>query len=264
MHGTHGEDPTEATASTHYPFPAAVPRAADPAALRRPERAGLPPVPCPVRRPLLDERPARTASASAADCDGFPCLVHAKSDAEVIAVRPALEHPNVTLLTNAARRRASRPTAAAGGRPRRGRAGRGEETLSRRHRGRLGRARPTRPSCCSRRPTTGTRTASPTAPTRSAATTCSTTAGGPGASPRSRTRPVSRRRSGSTTSTSGCPASTTRWATSRWSASPTPRCTRARSRSRPSWPRRSRSTEVAKHAVDFWLSTEDLPRPRTG
>jgi choline dehydrogenase-like flavoprotein len=35
------------------------------------------------------------------DCDGFPCLVHAKSDADVLAVRPALEHPNVTLLTNA-------------------------------------------------------------------------------------------------------------------------------------------------------------------
>jgi choline dehydrogenase-like flavoprotein len=31
-------------------------------------------------------------------CDGFPCLVHAKSDAEVCAVRPALEFPNVTLL----------------------------------------------------------------------------------------------------------------------------------------------------------------------
>ena len=36
-----------------------------------------------------------------ATCDGFPCLVHAKSDAEVLGVRPALEHPNVTLLTNA-------------------------------------------------------------------------------------------------------------------------------------------------------------------
>ena len=36
-----------------------------------------------------------------ANCDGFPCVLHAKSDAEVIAVRPALEHPNVTLLTNA-------------------------------------------------------------------------------------------------------------------------------------------------------------------
>ena len=35
------------------------------------------------------------------DCDGFPCLVHAKSDAEVLAVRPALEHDNVTLMTNA-------------------------------------------------------------------------------------------------------------------------------------------------------------------
>src|SRR4029453_7782562 len=36
-----------------------------------------------------------------ATCDGFPCVVHAKSDAEVFGVRPALEHPNVTLLTNA-------------------------------------------------------------------------------------------------------------------------------------------------------------------
>ena len=36
-----------------------------------------------------------------ATCDGFPCLVHAKSDAEVLGVRPALEQPNVTLMTNA-------------------------------------------------------------------------------------------------------------------------------------------------------------------
>jgi choline dehydrogenase-like flavoprotein len=35
------------------------------------------------------------------DCDGFPCVLHAKSDAEVMAVRPALEHDNVTLLTRA-------------------------------------------------------------------------------------------------------------------------------------------------------------------
>jgi choline dehydrogenase-like flavoprotein len=34
-----------------------------------------------------------------ATCDGFPCLVHAKSDAEVLAVRPALERDNVTLRT---------------------------------------------------------------------------------------------------------------------------------------------------------------------
>ena len=35
------------------------------------------------------------------DCDGFPCLIHAKSDAEVLGVRPALQYPNVSLLTNA-------------------------------------------------------------------------------------------------------------------------------------------------------------------
>ena len=34
-------------------------------------------------------------------CDGYPCLVHAKSDAESIAVRPILDEPNVTLLVGA-------------------------------------------------------------------------------------------------------------------------------------------------------------------
>jgi choline dehydrogenase-like flavoprotein len=34
-------------------------------------------------------------------CDGFPCLVHAKADAEEMGVRPALQYPNVTLLRNA-------------------------------------------------------------------------------------------------------------------------------------------------------------------
>ena len=34
-------------------------------------------------------------------CDGFPCLVHAKSDAQVLGVDPALTCPNVSLMTNA-------------------------------------------------------------------------------------------------------------------------------------------------------------------
>jgi choline dehydrogenase-like flavoprotein len=34
-------------------------------------------------------------------CDGFPCLVYAKSDTQVCCVDPALQHQNVTLLTNA-------------------------------------------------------------------------------------------------------------------------------------------------------------------
>ena len=64
-------------------------------------RSGLHPfhAPCGI---LLDEaNPAYSACIRCATCDGFPCMIHAKSDAEVIAVRPALEHPNVTLLRNA-------------------------------------------------------------------------------------------------------------------------------------------------------------------
>jgi choline dehydrogenase-like flavoprotein len=49
---------------------------------------------------MLDEsRPPYSACVRCQNCDGFPCLVHAKSDAEVISVRPALEHRNVTLMT---------------------------------------------------------------------------------------------------------------------------------------------------------------------
>jgi choline dehydrogenase-like flavoprotein len=51
---------------------------------------------------LLDEANMPFSKCVRCDnCDGFPCVVHAKSDAEVIAVRPAIEHPNVTLLTDA-------------------------------------------------------------------------------------------------------------------------------------------------------------------
>jgi choline dehydrogenase-like flavoprotein len=34
-------------------------------------------------------------------CDGFPCLLHAKSDADINCVRPSLANSNVTLLTEA-------------------------------------------------------------------------------------------------------------------------------------------------------------------
>ncbi len=101
VHGARGEDPTEPPSSSDYPHPAVShePRiqqlADDLAALgRQPFHA-----PCGI---LLDERdPPHSTCIRCAACDGFPCLVHAKSDAEVLGVRPALEHPNVTLLTGA-------------------------------------------------------------------------------------------------------------------------------------------------------------------
>jgi choline dehydrogenase-like flavoprotein len=51
---------------------------------------------------MLDEAdPPNSRCVRCATCDGFPCLVHAKSDAEVLGVRPALKQPHVTLMTGA-------------------------------------------------------------------------------------------------------------------------------------------------------------------
>ncbi|MGB0093069.1 MAG: GMC family oxidoreductase, partial [Solirubrobacteraceae bacterium] len=101
VHGARGEDPTEPPASAPYPFP---PVSHEPRIQQLSDdlaKAGLHPfhAPCGI---LLDESNMPFSKCVRCDnCDGFPCLVHAKSDAEVIAVRPAIEHPNVTLLTGA-------------------------------------------------------------------------------------------------------------------------------------------------------------------
>jgi choline dehydrogenase-like flavoprotein len=101
VHGEHGGDPTEGKWSKQYPWP---PVSHEPRIKQLAEdlaASGYHPfhAPCGI---LLDEarRPA-SACIRCAWCDGYPCLVHAKSDAEVIAVRPALDQANVTLLTGA-------------------------------------------------------------------------------------------------------------------------------------------------------------------
>jgi choline dehydrogenase-like flavoprotein len=100
VHGTRGEDPTEPPASRPFPHPAVShePRLA---ALAEDFAAqGVRPfhTPLGVR---LDEGSRRSLCIRCATCDGFPCLVNAKADAHTCAVEPALEHPNVTLMTNA-------------------------------------------------------------------------------------------------------------------------------------------------------------------
>jgi choline dehydrogenase-like flavoprotein len=101
VHGARGEDPTEGHASAPYPFPAVSHEPRIQQLSDDLEKAGCHPfhAPCGIR--LNESSRAFSACVRCMNCDGFPCVVHGKSDAEVLGVRPALEHPNVTLLTNA-------------------------------------------------------------------------------------------------------------------------------------------------------------------
>src|SRR6185312_5312670 len=51
---------------------------------------------------MLDESDRRRSPCiRCGTCDGHPCLVQAKSDAQVVCVGPALRYDNATLLTGA-------------------------------------------------------------------------------------------------------------------------------------------------------------------
>jgi len=101
VHGLRGQDPTEPPASAPYPCP---PVSHEPRIRQLFEdmaAAGYHPFPAPSAIMLDESNMAYSTCIRCQTCDGFPCLVHAKSDAEVIGVRPALEFPNVTLIRNA-------------------------------------------------------------------------------------------------------------------------------------------------------------------
>ena len=151
VHGNAGEDPTEGHWSKPYPWPAVsheprIQQLADDL-----EAGGYHPfhAPCGI---LLDEADrARSTCIRCTWCDGYPCLVHAKADAETIAVRPILDLPE----RHAAGRRRGRPssTTDAAGRTVTGvvvTRGGSEETYRGRHRRGVGGRRRTPPSCCSR------------------------------------------------------------------------------------------------------------------
>jgi choline dehydrogenase-like flavoprotein len=101
VHGRRGEDPTEPASSSPFPHP---PVSHEPRMQQLSDDFadhGLRPFHTPLGV-MLDEKNPRTSKCIRCDtCDGFPCLVSAKSDAQVVSVDPALQHPNVTLLTNA-------------------------------------------------------------------------------------------------------------------------------------------------------------------
>jgi choline dehydrogenase-like flavoprotein len=96
VHGEPGVDPTE-TPRGPFPYPP-IPHEPGMAEIVEQLRAlGLHPSPLPLG--------LRDGCILCSTCNSFACKLHAKSEADVCCVRPAIERPNVTLWTNACARR---------------------------------------------------------------------------------------------------------------------------------------------------------------
>jgi choline dehydrogenase-like flavoprotein len=101
VHGDRGVDPLDPPGSAPYPSPAMSHEPRIEELAHDLKGAGLTPFSLPMGIMIDEESPERSPCIRCATCDGFACLVRAKADAQVVCVEPALMHPNVTLLTNA-------------------------------------------------------------------------------------------------------------------------------------------------------------------
>jgi choline dehydrogenase-like flavoprotein len=101
VHGERGADPLEPPASGPYPWPAVSHEPRIEQLAHDLKGAGLHPFPLPLGIMLDEGKPEVSPCIRCATCDGFACLVKAKADAQVVCVEPALRHPNVNLLTGA-------------------------------------------------------------------------------------------------------------------------------------------------------------------
>jgi choline dehydrogenase-like flavoprotein len=100
VHGVRGVDPTKPPASAPYPYPPVSNESRIQQLFDDMKRAGFHPFHAPCGIMPNEQSMADCKCIRCQTCDGFPCLVQAKSDAEVMGIRPALEFPNVTLLRN--------------------------------------------------------------------------------------------------------------------------------------------------------------------
>jgi choline dehydrogenase-like flavoprotein len=99
VHGKQGIDPTEPPRSEEYPYPAISNEPRMQEIQEDLEKQGLRPFPCPLGLQLNEEDRVESRCIRCDTCDGYPCLVHAKSDADVNCIREVMHLPNVTLMT---------------------------------------------------------------------------------------------------------------------------------------------------------------------
>lgn len=101
VHGEAGSDPTEPSRTEPYFYP---PISHEPRMQEIADgikKQGLTPFPLPLGLKLNEVDRHLSNCIRCETCDGFPCLVHGKADAEIEGIRPALQYPNITMLTEA-------------------------------------------------------------------------------------------------------------------------------------------------------------------
>ncbi len=96
-HGLAGSDPTEPPRDD-YPYPPFTHEPYIAEVARQLKTLGLHPFPLPLALNRDEAQPQQSACIRCDSCDGFPCLVHAKGDAETCGIRPALQHANARIL----------------------------------------------------------------------------------------------------------------------------------------------------------------------
>lgn len=100
IHGQRGEDPTEPPMSADYPFPAFPHEPRIQAIADGLAHQGLQPLHLTLALNRNVNDPESSACIRCDTCDPYPCLVDAKCDAQVACVDPALKYDNVTLAKN--------------------------------------------------------------------------------------------------------------------------------------------------------------------
>lgn len=101
VHGERGTDPTEPWASKPYPFPAVSHEPRIQELHDDLTKLGLHPFHVPLGVRLNETQTHKSRCIRCNTCDGFSCLVNAKADSHIMCIEPALERPNVTLMTEA-------------------------------------------------------------------------------------------------------------------------------------------------------------------
>jgi choline dehydrogenase-like flavoprotein len=93
-------DRTEPFHSRPYPFPAFTNEAHMQSIENDVRNLGINTFPIPLGLKLNETDPLGSKCVRCDTCDGYPCLVHAKSDADINCIRQIMHLPNVTLMTN--------------------------------------------------------------------------------------------------------------------------------------------------------------------